>query len=276
MKRSDFLFILIGLVLIFISLYLAFVQSYNHFYEPMLLGLFLILYPATKDKFNRNIYLKLYLCFFLMALFADLLIGVALAELWHYTYSFIFEYILLYLWVYPLGGLVMVQSFLLFYQTTSNSRRRINLFRLKFGIWLSGIMMLVLFLFKPLFQLNYFSPLLGFFMCLCLFCIINFFAEKTRQISLLRLLMDKPKQIVVAILSGTYLNAFLHEYPNLFARQWIYSSNWPFEGVTVLGTPISILIAWVFLMIGPVSAYFLVASKVKKETETVNLSVNKK
>jgi len=58
--------------------------------------------------------LSLYSLFFLGGIIADLLLGISVTKLWYYNYHYYFEYIPLYFLIYPLGGIVMVQTFVFF------------------------------------------------------------------------------------------------------------------------------------------------------------------
>lgn len=90
MKKINFY---MGILLFLISLIMAFYYHYNHFYEFMLAGLFLILGYLTKDKLKKEIYYKVYPHYFVFGILGDLIFGINLAKLWHYNYDLIVEYI---------------------------------------------------------------------------------------------------------------------------------------------------------------------------------------
>ncbi len=261
MKNLNKLQTLLGTLLLFLSFYLSFIIHYNHFYEVMLLGIFLILYPFTKNKFNLNIYFKLYLFFFLITgLLADLIFGVLLGEVWYYNYNSIFEYILLYLFIYPFGGLVMIKSFLIFYKDKTYSKVKIPLNYLKIGSLASFLILILFLLLKYLYNVKYSGFFLASFIWIFLFFYLNYLCEGQNRTSFIRILINNPKRTIFAILLGTYINAILHEFPNLYSNQWVYQ-NIIFENISLFGIPVIVLVGWLALTIVPVSAYFLLFNK---------------
>ncbi|MEK6885465.1 MAG: hypothetical protein AABX17_00705 [Nanoarchaeota archaeon] len=256
---TKYLMTLIGILVVSISLFLAIFLKYNHFYEFLLIGLILILYPLTAKLFSKKNYLILYfLLFFIGGLLGDLIFGVLLGKVWFYNYSSTIEYILVYFLIYPLGGLVMIQSFLFFIRNKELKKDRMIDNRILLFL---SILSLILCLFFIASKIIYNTPYSGFWLVGLFWIFIsiypNYLSEKKKGISYIRILLSNPKIIIVATIVSTYINAFLHEYPNLYANQWVYQ-NLIFPEVVFLGIPIVVLIGWLALSLFPVSLYYLV------------------
>ncbi|HEX5447736.1 MAG TPA: hypothetical protein VFW90_00850 [Candidatus Saccharimonadales bacterium] len=113
-RQTSRLIELSGLVLLCLSLFLAYHLRYNHFYEVLLAGLFLVLYGLNRGHklFPRPV--RTYLLFVLMGLVIDALIGVNILHAWHYNNYRPSDYALNYLVVYPLFGSTVVQMYFYF------------------------------------------------------------------------------------------------------------------------------------------------------------------
>ncbi|MCK4891397.1 MAG: hypothetical protein KAS78_01895, partial [Candidatus Pacebacteria bacterium] len=150
-----------GFTVFVFSLFLA-LSGYNHFYEFTLIGLFFILYYPISKLLNKKIYLSLYSLFFLGGIIADLLLGVLVTELWYYNYHHYFEYIPLYFLIYPLGGIVMVQTFILFrtFLQTKQTKQEINKIDariLKILFFITLIFSSLIIFFDSMYGLEYFG-----------------------------------------------------------------------------------------------------------------------
>jgi len=250
-----------GFVLFLLSLYLAFFLGFNHFYEVLLTGLFLALFPFTKKHFvNFKLAMALYLSFVASGLFLDLLVGLSVFKLWHYSYSNSFEYILLYTLVYPLGGFVALQSFLLCksFIKTENVARAHNL---KTGIIIFTALLLLLIgiltASKAHFSFTTWAVILTVSAIMFGIISINAVSEILNGKSYVRELIGSPQKVILVTFISTYVNAFIHEYPNVFAGQWIYTAYAnQFLNTPILGIPIFVLLIWPALVIVPVSIYY--------------------
>ena len=254
-----------GFTVFLFSLFLA-LAKYNHFYEFTLIGLFLILYYFTLKLLNKKIYLALYFLFFAGGLIADLLLGILITELWYYNYQRYFEYIPLYFLIYPLGGIVMVQTFVLFKSSLQTKQLeqeagKINaqIFKVLFFVTLVSSLLIVFF--DLIYGLKYFGFILYFLLTLSAVFYFNYKSEKLDK-SYLHYLLREPKLYIFATLLTAYLNAFVHEFPNTFAKQWTYQ-NFPFNDVLFFDIPVTVFfVGWIALAIIPISVYYYVLSKI--------------
>lgn len=259
MKRKS-LFIFAGFGLLLLSFYLAFFLRFNHFYEFLLTGLFLILLPFTiKHLSSIKLFVLLYLSFVALGLFIDLLIGISLFKLWHYSYSNLFEYFLLYALIYPLGGFVLLESFLLgrtFAEEKTNYTGDLKTKLVVLSVVLLALIILLIVT-KTFFAFSAWAAILT--ICIIVFGIVstNAASEFLSAKSYARELFSNPRNVISITLVATYFNAFLHEYPNLFANQWIYTAYInPFFDTHFLGIPLLIWLIWSTLLIGPASIYY--------------------
>lgn len=265
---------LIGSAALLFSFYLAVVHSFNHFYELTLTGLFIIIYPWITDKIKNKTYRRLFLIFIPGGLIADLLLGIYVTELWYYTYNSLWEYILLYLWIYPVGGIVMVQSYLLFErliiedigETTSQKRRFIILLTSLLAILFTAISIL------------YNAETAGLYTFISFLVLVLFNSQsivrwsrkimttfglkkELNRLTALEVFSRKPAKYIGIILASSYIQAVIHEVPNVYGQQWIYQ-NMPFQELTLLGVPaVVIIFGWIGLTLIPVSIYYRIADE---------------
>ncbi|UCD04055.1 MAG: hypothetical protein JSW73_00180 [Candidatus Woesearchaeota archaeon] len=261
MKKTSLFSICVGLFLLITSIYLAIRLKYNHFYEIMLVGLVLILYPVTKKYFDSKTILKLYFTFLILAgLLGDFVFGIIIGEVWYYNYSMVSEYILLYFLIYPVGGFVMIMSFLLFLGNSQLKNKRKVKFLNEILLTLSSSFIFLVVIFAYLKHTSSFeySGFFSFvFICLFLCIVFNYIPERKGKPSYLRILLNNPKKFIFATLLATYINALIHEYPNVFAQQWVYQ-NILFGDIKLIGIPVIVLVGWLVLTILPVSAYYAI------------------
>lgn len=252
----------IGIIFFLTSLYLSFFLRYNHFYEFMLTGMSLILFTLiSKKSINNKKYLILYICFIFIGFLGDFILGMVIADAWHYSYSHLIEYLFLYLLVYPLGGIVMVQSYL-FLKEKLGKRIKKRQFDLKLII-IPGIISLIISILIII--LNFFinkilfGKLFFVFSTLFLFFYLSYKTEKYNKISIIGDLINKPLLFIFIIFVSTYVNAFIHEYPNTFVGQWVYT-GWYFNNFRILNIPITVLAGWILLLIIPLAIYYYIIS----------------
>ncbi len=102
-----------GILLTLLGIYAAVNYQFKNSYEILLLGLILCLFGFNAPRnIKGSTYLKIYVVFFILGLFGDLLVGLNLTKLWFYNYDQLWQYLLLYTWIYPIGGLTMILSFI--------------------------------------------------------------------------------------------------------------------------------------------------------------------
>lgn len=262
MKTSSFF----GATLILISLFLAFNFKYNHFYEFTLVGLFIFFSSLLKDKlFGVKEFIFTYILYFFFGLFID--ISSQYFGLWHYSYHNFLEYIPLYLLIYPLGGIVMLQSYFFVKERTNFKLNTKNVPRKK--VFVLDLILLVIVMFViSLLNMESFMKL-GFillgFLVISSFILFDFLSDRLNNISFSRQVVENPISIVIVTLIATYANAFLHEYPNTFANEWIYTVKTnSFLDLNILNIPLIVLFGWMTLSIGPVIMYYFIHSYFKK------------
>jgi len=228
-----------GFAVFIFSLFLAFLK-YNHFYEFTLIGLFFILHYFVSKLINKKVYLSLYFIFFAGGLIADFLLGISIVKLWYYNYHHYFEYVPLYFLIYPLGGIVMAQTFVLFktfFQTRQSEQEtaKISTRVLKILFFTTLVFSLLIIFLNLIYGLKYFGFILYFLLTLSAFFYFNYKSEKFSK------LLKEPKLYIFITLFTAYLNAFVHEFPNTFAKQWIYQ-NFPFNDILILNIPITVFL----------------------------------
>lgn len=86
---------------------------------------------------------------------------------------------------------------------------------------------------------------------------------KVNKISFIGLILKNPVQYSVIIIIGSYIQGLIHEFPNVFAKQWVYQ-NIPFIETNLLGIPIFAFLGWFYLTLFPVSVYHFILSRNKK------------
>lgn len=253
------LLIVLGIIIVCAALILAFSFNYNRFYSFLLIGLFIILKEGyrlveKKDLMSWKIFLILYAgVFFIFGLIGDLTLGIWLCKLWSYpSYNFL-NYVNLYLLIYPLGGMVMVYSFA-FIEKIFGSRiietKRSYLFSKKFSliIGILGVVLLIFSIFSSLIYRGFFIYLFGGFFVLGF---MSYFTLRIRKDDLVERMFIKPVKYLILILVVAYTQGFLHEFPNVFAKEWVYH-NFPYESVTFFNIPVTVLFfGWIALVVGP-------------------------
>ncbi len=256
--RKNCVFFL-GLAVFIFSLFLAFYLRYNHFYEFTVLGLFLVLHSLIPKKIlSKQNYFVLYFLGFFGGLIADFLLGLSITKLWYYSYVSYLEYVSIYLLVYPVGGIVMIQSFLVFKEWFIKTKGKIrvnsgNLGRFSLFFFLLTVLTLA---FRA--KIMYFGFFFFSLLVLTVFFYFNYLSEKTKNKSYVRLVLQNPTQTIAVTLVVAYVQALIHEVPNVFAKQWIYQ-NFPFNNAMVFGVPVLVFfLGWVALVVIPVSVYYLV------------------
>jgi len=87
------------------------------------------------------------------------------------------------------------------------------------------------------------------------FFILSYISLRRRAASFMNDLIDHTSVAIVALLAATYSNAFIHELPNVAAKQWVYTS-YPLHGVLLWHIPFSLLIGWPLLCFLPIAVYY--------------------
>ena len=119
-----------------------------------------------------------------------------------------------------------------------------------------------------MFSLIFIKEFKGFFavtfLAISFIGILDYFTLRIKKNNLLERLHIKTLKYSLLILSIAYMQGIIHEWPNLFAKEWIYQ-NWPIQEITFLGIPAVILFfGWIFLLIGPYTLFELIIALLRK------------
>ncbi len=179
--------IIFGIVIFIISNILAFFYHYDKFYSIFLLGMFLITKGVYKriekrDFLTHKLFLELYCAFILFGIIGDLIMGVWISKVWYYPTYKLFNYILLYLYVYPIAGFIMLYWFRLM-ETLFIKKTRKNYVAYKYSLLVSKtlcILGIVTLLIRIFYVMGYkgffiysslvmiFGGFLNYLICICL------------------------------------------------------------------------------------------------------------
>lgn len=252
--------VIAGLAIFLLSLYSAFVLNFKHFYEFELLGLLLLLYPlvpsTTFGAFRQISYL--YANFVFAGFVVDYIIGQQLTGMWSYTYTATWEYALLYLWIYPAGGFVLLQSYLIGKRMARAGQEKSLSIQTLYALCLASIFVLVgLWFSEGLLPYIWWAGSLVGILALLGCITVDLLSEWLGGQSYARDLVSNPVSIGLVTIVATYLNLLIHEVPNVYARQWTYLS----DPQALLGIPLVVWLLWPLLLIGPVVLYCLVKAR---------------
>ncbi len=269
--RRVFLEIFFGVILFLFSYFLAIYLKYSRFYTILLLGLLFILkgtyHLRKKEEFlNSRKFLVLYPVFFILGIFFDLVIGLWITKLWYYPNYNLLDYFNLYLIIYPLGAFVMIYSFALieaiFVHRPKPSKIayehsvKISLIFFIFGALAFTLSLIFVDNYKGFYGLTFFVISIG--------GLIDYFVLRINKNNLLERFSIKALKYGILILGISYIQGIIHEWPNIYAREWIYQ-NWPLQEITFLGIPATILFfGWIFLLIGPYTIFELIMTFLRR------------
>ncbi|MBM3234255.1 hypothetical protein FJZ19_04140 [Candidatus Pacearchaeota archaeon] len=272
MVKKIFVFeIVAGILLLIVSYILAIIYHYNKFYTILLLGLFFILKPMYKIINKREFlslknFFKVYLAFFMLGIVADLIFGIWITKLWFYPDYNLINYIILYFFIYPFGGFIVIYSFALIESLAGKKpreRKKDYFLALNFSkiLFFLGMVFLIIAI---LFANSYKGFLIYVFFGLMGYGLTNYVTLKYKKDDLLERILTKTSKYVLLIAIVAYTQGIIHEFPNVFAREWIYQ-NFPLNNLTLLGIPIMVLLfCWLWLVVVPYSIFELVMTLNKK------------
>ena len=253
--------IAVGVVIVAAASISAIVWEYKHFYEFSLLGLVLLLAPSVPaGAFSGKRIARLYVLFFGAGLVVDLLLGITITQSWYYNYSSVFEYIVLYTWIYPLGGFVMAQSYLVarrVFKASSTHEKHIDLKVFWIAFSIPAAVTIGSLIFKDQLIFSQWSPIMAVSAALMLCAAAALRSELRGKRSYLRDLISAPWQTVLATLLATYINLPIHEYPNVYAREWVYvPATGTFLDSHIIGIAVLYWLMWPLLVVGSMSLYY--------------------
>lgn len=261
----------------------AIVWRFSYFYSSFVIGLFLFFDAATHllDKsisFSSNlnrIGKTFWMVLFFFIFFTDLVAGQIIFSVWQYPpYKGFINWVLLYLIIYPVGGLSLIAMFR-FFDLLFGKIFPGKFFQIKEAARFTKKTLKIILLALPVAMMIpvglYFSKLVEIFaqnQVLYSFIFIFLFFEWTFFFDILILafggkpilldLIRGEKKVFLAILVSGLLGAFLHEVINTFVHEWVYvTKNFPVTPATFLGVPVVVFVAWIPLTIVCVQAYRL-------------------
>jgi len=271
MRLKNYFLALLGIILIVVSYFLAIVKNFHYFYSILVIGNFL-LYNSLYYLFNKKYFLnlkswvKFYLALIPIGIIADMFMARMLSKLHHYPFYGPINYVILYLVIYPLGGLILVYCYFLIKSLFKNQKnKKINSGLIK-NVLIIG---LILFIFLVLITLIYRKsmPLFGFwifawptFAGFFLTNLINFSISKN---CLIGEIISLQRSVILSIIFTMFFNCFLHEIPNTFVYEWVYHQNFPLMNIMIFRIPLLVIIlGWLAMTIITVS-YFQLLKNLK-------------
>lgn len=252
---------IISIAFFIIALYLAVAHHYAHFYELLVGGLAGLLASILGSSISKRTYLLCFVLFLALGLVGDLFFGLFVTKLWYYNFAETWEYLPLYIWVYPLAGIVMFQSYVLVRRLFNNPLRpktkrttqRLHFIALSVATailipstlwWATNGSMTLLTLNFTLITVAFVSGL-------------GLIAYARGNASFTDDLLQNPKAVIISVLVATYGNLALHEFPNTQAWEWVYT-NLPWQSTQLLQIPIAVYPGWLALGILPVAVFYAV------------------
>lgn len=277
-KIHFWLFIL-GTILTFSSIFVAIQFNFSYWYLPFLIGSWLlfdfidfkyrkisILSILLKGKWKRV--LSVYLTWAFIGLILDVF-GVLIGELWFYpSHNRGIHFLYPPLLIYPLGAFSVYELYYAvkgFVTKKFKDKRKINQTKKKKLIAKSLLLIsifsgIIPFIFLLLKQTLFIKELFVILM------VLNIFAFDAIQYLLLKKsilfnLLNLNKTEIIALIFSLFLSVLLHEYPNVFAKEWVYQ-NIPFISIELFGIPVIVAtVGWIFLIVNVVSSGNLFLSK---------------
>lgn len=268
-KTNRYLQLSAGLCTIALALYLATVHRFAEFYLILLVGDLLALKavhalikaPLLGKKQDMII---LFLAFVAVGLAFDVVFGLWWTRLWSYPAYSTLDYVRLYLLVYPLGGFVMLYSFVIGVKIAGIEGAQVSPVSQRLtagipiciiiagGVGVGAGLFIVGEAWGPMIIAS--SIVASSYGCILLL------SERLRKDTMLRALIGSPLRCGLVILITAYAQGLLHEWPNVYAKEWIYH-NWPLQNLQVLGIPATVLFCgWIALAIIPYSIWELCAA----------------
>jgi len=274
---------LFGLGVFVLSALAAIFLRFSYFYSSFVIGLFLffdsmahlidrsLAFTSNLERVGKTFWMVVGIFIIL----TDLIGGQIVFTVWKYPpYHSWLNWILLYLIIYPVGGLSQIAMYR-FFDLLFNMIFPGNFFKvgnlqpitkkiLRIFFWTLPLVLII-----PLSL--YFSGVMGiivaswwlyFFLFVFLFIEWTFFfdilidAFGGRPI-LLDLIEGRRKTILAVVVSGI-LGASLHEIINTYVHEWVYlADKFPVTSATLLGVPVMVFVGWIPMTIVCAQAYRL-------------------
>ncbi len=255
-----------SICLLLAAIVLAVGYEYKHFYEFLVGGLAGLQGALLWGAVSKRTYIISFAAFLLLGVLGDLFFGIFLTELWRYNYAHVWEYLPLYLWVYPVAGICMFQSYLLVRRLFKNAplpagkadegRQTVILAAaavplVPLTVWLAISDSLAVLAVHFIYITSLFVAFFGYL------------SHRRGKASLVDDLFKNPLAVAASLVAATYLNLLLHELPNTRAWEWVYAGV-PWQTVQILHIPVAVFPGWLALSLLPVAWFYAVGEKDSK------------
>ena len=248
-----------GALITLLSLVLAYVFHYNHFFEFLIAGLLLMLIPTAPVELRSHRKIILFGISFLAGGLAIEFFGQSLVHMWHYNYNSLIEHVLLYAWGYPASGFILVLSYL-YAQKVIGKKIPTTVVRQN-PVRIATVICIVSTILAVFFFSNFHSRLfivLGLYSFMLASCaLLSIISERRFDRSLIRDFLQNWRATLVATLLATYVFMLAQELPNIAAGQWAYSwQTGPVLDALYLGIPLATWLLWPFLTLCTVALHY--------------------
>lgn len=254
-----------GLLITLVGLVAAYRFQYKHFYEILLLGVVIALFQYCRRLFRHRIaFLQFYVLSVIAGFLGDYFV-IRGYDLWYYNYTDTWEYLLLYLFVYPFGGLTLVMTHIFLKHYFNLTIREKYLVDPKLLLKLEAMAIAVTLLWMGLMHsvLDLHMYILTVYGAIGVVAVLNgmlLAAREPDRYSLADQFNANFKNSVIVMVLATLVQMVLHELPNVISQQWVYQ-NLPLQNIAPLGIPILVIVGWLFLYLVPVGLYYYVYPK---------------
>lgn len=270
-----------GGALFILSATAAIFLRFSYFYSSFVIGLFLFFdsaahildrslsFSSNLERVGRTFWIVLGGFIIL----TDLIGGQMVFTVWEYPpYHTWLNWVLLYLIIYPVGGLSLIAMYRFFNLVFAKILPG-KFFTLVQPEILAERVLQVIFCLLPLAviipAILYFSGYVAvlsrqwwpyFLLFLFLFVEWTFFFDVLIAAfggrPILADFLAGEKKVILAIVISGLLGAFLHEVINTYVHEWTYvAENFPLTQTLFLGVPVMVFVAWIPLTIVCVQAY---------------------
>lgn len=270
-----------GGALFVLSAAAAVIFRFSYFYSTFVIGMFLffdalahlvdrsISFTSNLERVNATFWTVLGV--FIVA--TDLLGGQMIFTVWKYPpYHSWLNWALLYLIIYPVGGLSLIAMYRFFdlvfdrvlpgklFQMADAGKMTKKILRIIFCLLPLAVIILAILYFSGYMAVlsrqwwPYFLLFLFLFVEWTFFFDVLIAAFGGRPI--LADFLAGEKKVILAIVISGLLGATLHELINTYVHEWVYIvDKFPVTTVTFLGVPVMVFITWIPLTIVCVQAY---------------------
>ncbi len=272
MSKIHFNLFIVGGVLTFASIFAAIQLKFSYWYLPFLVGSWFF-FDFIDFKYRKTSILSkllqgnlekvliVYLMWALMGLFLDVFFGIILGELWFYpSHNRGIHFLYPPLLIYPLGAFSVYELYYGVRGFVGKKFKELKIIETKGKELIAKLQLLIAlisgiipFVFLLLGQTGFIKELLVVLMVLNIFAFdaLQYILSKK---SILFNLINLNKLEIITLAISLFLSVLLHEFPNVFAKEWVYQ-NIPFVSVELFGIPLIVAtIGWLFLIVNVVGS----------------------